>query len=298
MYQTVYDIRESIPWDSFLFVSVGLLIMAVGGWMWLVAHDKVPQGLAKVLEQLPRRRPPSKQSLRTSSFVVMAFGVLWIFFAGTGIIGGWLTYRAALDAGEHELAEGIVEDFQPLARHADTPESFTVNGVYFSYSDYNISPAFKTSQSKGGPIREGLAVRISYLPHAQKNAILKVEIPANEPATAPSDESIQAPMLPFGLVWSLLMALGVAVIGLLFFNRNPILKRRLFPALVTAATLLLVFYGLDSSSSPAAIALIVPLMLFNLWVIRFCDACGATVLPQGSWKRPTWCHNCGHKLGG
>ncbi|MBW2190397.1 MAG: hypothetical protein JRG93_12545 [Deltaproteobacteria bacterium] len=68
------------------------------------------------------------------------------------------------------------------------------------------------------------------------------------------------------------------------------------PVLLIVATLLFVVFGLDSGSSPITIMLVVPIMLFNLWVIRFCDACGATVVPQGSWKRPTECTNCGHPL--
>jgi len=94
------------------------------------------------------------------------------------------TYRAALDSGEHELLEGLVENFEPARRGANTDESFTVNGVYFSYSDYSISPAFKVSRSQGGPIREGLSVRISYVPRDQNNAILKLEIPASELAAS------------------------------------------------------------------------------------------------------------------
>ncbi len=35
-------------------------------------------------------------------------------------------------------------------------ESFTVEGVKFSYSDFSISPSFNNTKSHGEPIRKGL----------------------------------------------------------------------------------------------------------------------------------------------
>jgi hypothetical protein len=51
-------------------------------------------------------------------------------------------------------------------------ERFTVNGVEFSQSDYVVTCGFNDTASHGGPIREGLQVRIHYV----DNAILKLEI--------------------------------------------------------------------------------------------------------------------------
>lgn len=51
-------------------------------------------------------------------------------------------------------------------------ESFNVNGVKFEYSDYVITPGFNNAASKGGPIKEGLPVRISYI----DGTILKLEV--------------------------------------------------------------------------------------------------------------------------
>ena len=39
-------------------------------------------------------------------------------------------------------------------------ESFEVNGHRFAYSDYIVTAGFNNTQSHGGPIREGLQVRI------------------------------------------------------------------------------------------------------------------------------------------
>jgi hypothetical protein len=46
--------------------------------------------------------------------------------------------------------------------------------VEFSYSDYVIVPCFNNTASHGGPIRDGLRVRIAY----SGNCILKLEVAA------------------------------------------------------------------------------------------------------------------------
>jgi hypothetical protein len=60
----------------------------------------------------------------------------------------------------------------PYSGHPN--ETLSVNGVEFSYSDYVIVPCFNNTTSHGGPIRDGLRVRIAY----SGNCILKLEIAA------------------------------------------------------------------------------------------------------------------------
>jgi hypothetical protein len=49
----------------------------------------------------------------------------------------------------------------PIGGH-DT-ERFDVAGVHFEYSHWNVSQAFNQDITVGGPIREGLYVRIHYV---------------------------------------------------------------------------------------------------------------------------------------
>ena len=58
----------------------------------------------------------------------------------------------------------------PYAGHSD--ESFVVGGRRFSYSDFVVTSGFHNAASHGGPIREGLYVRVTYL----GNLILRLEI--------------------------------------------------------------------------------------------------------------------------
>jgi hypothetical protein len=297
LYQTVFDISESVPWRAMAFVSAGAFMMIVGYVMWLFANDRAPRWLNEIVEQMPRRKPMSKRSLQRFAIGFMGMSLLWVLLAGTGIVGSWLSYRRALASGAHEVVEGIVENFAPMPHGGHKRESFTVNGVRFSYSDYNVTPAFNRSRSHGGPIREGLAVRVSYVAEEPHHPILKLEIPASEPATSDHDESIERPALPFLLFFSLMVAFGAAISWLLFFNKNTSLKRRLLPVLVVLGSLVFVFYGLDAGAPPLFVALIVPIMLLNLWITRFCDACGATVISQKLWQRPRECTKCGQALG-
>ncbi|MGH9970245.1 MAG: hypothetical protein ACREBG_20950 [Pyrinomonadaceae bacterium] len=58
----------------------------------------------------------------------------------------------------------------PFEGHAD--ETFVVDGHRFSYSDYDETKGFNRTQSHGGPMREGLQVRITHV----DGSIVKLEI--------------------------------------------------------------------------------------------------------------------------
>jgi hypothetical protein len=51
-------------------------------------------------------------------------------------------------------------------------ESFCVSGVCFRYSDYVVTAGFNQTSSHGGPIRDGLPVRVTYI----GNTIVKLEV--------------------------------------------------------------------------------------------------------------------------
>ena len=67
----------------------------------------------------------------------------------------------ALRAGRAAVVEGVVGNFRPMRTGYDT-ERFTVHGVRFSYSHDIHGLFFNQTTWVGGPIREGLRVRIHY----------------------------------------------------------------------------------------------------------------------------------------
>jgi hypothetical protein len=70
---------------------------------------------------------------------------------------------AAYRAGKCEVVEGIVTQFHPMPAIGHDVESFVVAGKRFQYSDYIMTAGFNRTSSHGGPVREGLHVRIYYL---------------------------------------------------------------------------------------------------------------------------------------
>ena len=77
-----------------------------------------------------------------------------------------------LRQGKYPVVEGEIKNFIPMPFQGHGEESFDVENSHFSYSDYEMTPGFHNAASHGGPIHEGLRVRISYV----GNTILKLEI--------------------------------------------------------------------------------------------------------------------------
>jgi hypothetical protein len=69
--------------------------------------------------------------------------------------------RQTYAKGEYATVEGEVSDFHPMPYSGHQNETFAVNGVQFSYSDYVVNPCFNNTVSHGGPIREGIRVRVT-----------------------------------------------------------------------------------------------------------------------------------------
>ena len=66
--------------------------------------------------------------------------------------------------GDYEIVEGYVENFDPMPYEGHADESFEINGIYFSYSDYEIQQGYHNAKSHGGVISgDGQYLRIGYV---------------------------------------------------------------------------------------------------------------------------------------
>lgn len=76
------------------------------------------------------------------------------------------------------VAIGPVQNLKPgeLGKGEVSVESFTVDGHYFSYTDSLLEPGFHQTQGEGGPMRNGIVVKITYVRQGAKNIIAKLEI--------------------------------------------------------------------------------------------------------------------------
>jgi len=85
----------------------------------------------------------------------------------------WVKHEAsrALVTRQCLVVEGPVENYRVMPIEGHPPESFTIGGVRFSYSDYIYTPCFNKTSSHGGPIRAGMSLRIYY----RDDCILRIE---------------------------------------------------------------------------------------------------------------------------
>src|SRR5262245_23553961 len=158
-FETVFDIAE-VGYKAWYFPAVGLLFIVLGAVILLVP----PNYLRFIIAG-----PPS----RTAGWVLLIGALLWTAVAFVGTFVPYIASRNALRTGAYSLVEGSVTDFVPQKREGKGPqESFTVAGQRFEYSAYTPLPGFNTPHSHGGPIQEGVYVRIAH----KANTILRLEI--------------------------------------------------------------------------------------------------------------------------
>lgn len=84
-------------------------------------------------------------------------------------------YLSLVDAVANKqvgLVTGKVTEFKPRMVQSKGVESFCVNQTCFNYSDTRVTAGFNQIRAYGGPIYQGLPVRISYV----GNTIVKLEV--------------------------------------------------------------------------------------------------------------------------
>ena len=156
-YVTVFD-ASALPLRNWSTPAFGLIFVAIG--LVLVVRPTILPFRGRLV-----RRPVFR-------WFYLIFASLWTLVAL--LTTSLDSYRAcgALKSGDYEVVEGRVENFTPMPWEGHADESFDVNGVRFSYSDYEITAGFNNSASHGGPVRSGLPVRIAY----KDGEILRLEV--------------------------------------------------------------------------------------------------------------------------
>lgn len=136
-------------------MSVGILLVCAPGLM---------------LKLLPLGLQGRSRKIFSWVFLIVTVTFTIVIFANT-----YSAYQAtvtALDHGQYSVIEGQVTNFVPMPYEGHSDESFVVKGHRFSYSDYILTPGFHNTASHGGPIHEGLYVRVTYV----GNLILRLEV--------------------------------------------------------------------------------------------------------------------------
>lgn len=127
-----------------------------------------------------RRQIPFRREL---VFVFLVFSILFTasltIAAFTGSYGYYTKVQNRISAGQYQITEGPITNFQPGGVDGSKVESFAVNNVTFRYNAADAGiPGFKSESGLGGPLNNGLYVRVAYFydPERDQNIILKLEV--------------------------------------------------------------------------------------------------------------------------
>jgi hypothetical protein len=159
-FSTVYD-AASIGYREWWFPAFGLIFVVIG----LILPRLFKAGVF----------PDYQKRMFAGWFpkVFVGFSVFWTLSAFLITFGAYWSGRETLLSGKAQYVEGNVQHFIPMPYQGHADESFDVSGVSFHYSDFQVGGGFNNTSSHGGPIRDGLFVRIWY----SGNNILKLQVP-------------------------------------------------------------------------------------------------------------------------
>jgi hypothetical protein len=157
-YYTVFTVlQQSVPWQE-RFILPGIILFGIIG---------------VVIAIIQRWGRLSKSFIVLTAVVCAVFLLLAAYaYSSPGVQDMYARAKDAYVQGQYSMVEGTVTNFHPMPYSGHQNKTFFVNGMQFSYSDYVLVPCFNNTSSHGGPIHEGLRVRIAY----SGNCILKLEV--------------------------------------------------------------------------------------------------------------------------
>ena len=174
----VYDTVFRVGFLDLLLNLLWLLIpiaFLVGGFEYI--SKKPPKSYLPAAPPSREIQSPFFRKLLGALLILLSLAMAWAIARVTFV--DFLDLRAGLKNGRYHVIEGPVENFVPMPYQGHAVERFTVNGIPFSYSTYEVTNCFNHTSSHGGPVRAGLQVRVSYVgghPGLGSNCILKLEI--------------------------------------------------------------------------------------------------------------------------
>lgn len=154
--------------DSDFVVAFNILDSGYRQW-WLPAFGLLGMTLIFVILTIIEKQMHESAALLKVRLIAFCFLCMMATLIGTF----WDYWKCSHDlaSGKASYVEGIVDNFVPESKYKYT-ESFSVRGVPFYYSDDSAPAGFNTTIWHGGPIHQGLPVRIWYV----GDEIVKLEI--------------------------------------------------------------------------------------------------------------------------
>jgi hypothetical protein len=173
-WHTVYDFADRFPKSGLMTSIIMLLFVAAG--ICIYRYHK--------LSDNEDYTPIFGSKRQYGMFIGIAFtcisGLISLITIPNMIIG-YYEARVIYDTKKYHTIEGRVIDFDPMPETGHKNETFTVSGVPFAFSDFEVSDyGYNNAASHGGAIKQDLKVRICYFNSGGRNIILKLETAANQ----------------------------------------------------------------------------------------------------------------------
>lgn len=131
-------------------------------WWFPALGAVLTAGCGLFVRQLMRKNSPRQLATVFLALMTMLIG-LWTVGAFAMTFGQYYSLRSAIADGRVAVVEGVVKDFKPHHIGGRGPEKFCVSDTCFAYSNSIVTEGFNTTQASGGPIRDGLPVRVTYV---------------------------------------------------------------------------------------------------------------------------------------
>lgn len=95
-----------------------------------------------------------------------------------GFISDYSKKKKYLNSNDCPTVSGVVENYHPMPYDGHDREHFEIDGVYFEYSDFEITNGYHNAASRGGVITQNgqkLLIKYYYDVKYDRNIILYIE---------------------------------------------------------------------------------------------------------------------------
>jgi hypothetical protein len=109
-----------------------------------------------------------------------------------------------------------------------------------------------------------------------------------------------SPSQVFPIFFGIWIVLGLFSAAFFFLGKNAKLKRKVWPPFTIATAILFVGFAWAMGFPSQVFLFMIPFVglitFLNLRSVKFCDACGKTIMNQNPISPPQFCSKCGARL--
>ncbi len=118
---------------------------------------------------------------KIATIIITSIAIILSLLVGISQYIGYKEIVGQIEKGDIHIEEGVISNYKPIdtSNHGSF-ESFVLNGIKFTYSDYHRIAGYHHACENGGVIcTEGQEIRLSYYTKKGLNYIVKIETITN-----------------------------------------------------------------------------------------------------------------------